>query len=191
MPLLAIFGTTAQIGLGVDATVLKPYKAVGRKRGRKRDIKTAVAVEVYGVAAVAFQAFLISEEHGDFGAVGGSVEHLLGNIVGGIEILYFRLGEQTAFACGLVEYIDARRIEERCEIVEYFVGLGRRGDADRAVSGKFDVADFVAVERIDSRIYGCILLIRQDKIVAAARYAGKHSFLLGDDNLPVGAHGIG
>ena len=135
MPFLAIFRAAAQVGLGVDAAVFKPYEAVGREGGGKRDVEAAVAIEVDGIFAVALDSFLVGEEHRYFRAVGRGIEHLFGHIVVGVEVCHFRTCHHAALAGCLVVGEGCRGVEERGEAVENLVGFRRRRDAGRAEGG--------------------------------------------------------
>ena len=97
MPLLSIFAASAQVGVGADAAHVEHGKgrAAIRESGGHGDVETAVAIEEYGPLAVALESLAIDEEHGNLGPVLAGVEHLLGDVVGGVE---FHFGRERRLA---------------------------------------------------------------------------------------------
>ena len=62
MPCFAVFGAPAEIGLCINTAVFEPEQTVCVERGVESHIEAAVAVEIYGVLAVALKAFFVSDE---------------------------------------------------------------------------------------------------------------------------------
>src|SRR5208282_1217154 len=77
MPVFAEFGTAAQIGDGVNATVLHPEIHAAVESWRQRDVKTAVAVQQGWVLAILLDSLLSDYKHRDLRPVFRGVPNLL------------------------------------------------------------------------------------------------------------------
>ncbi len=76
MPFLTVFTTAAKIREDIDAAHVEPGDIGGAIGWRERDVESAVGVEISGVGTVEFDAFLVDDKHGDFGAILGGREDL-------------------------------------------------------------------------------------------------------------------
>jgi hypothetical protein len=86
VPLLTVLAASAQVGHGVDAAHLHPLQSGDREPGAEGDVEAAVAVQQGGYVPVQLHILVTADEHRDLGAVLGGVEHLLGDVVLGIEV---------------------------------------------------------------------------------------------------------
>ena len=97
MPVFAKLSSAAQVGNGVDATVLHPEKHAAAETRRQRDVKAAVARQQCGVFAVLLDSLLAHDKHRNLRAVLRAVPHLPHVIGGRIDGRRIDLGPERAF----------------------------------------------------------------------------------------------
>ena len=87
VPRGAELAAAADVGERIDAALLQPQLALGRRIVRRlADLEPAVGVEQGGVAAVELDVLPVDQEVGDFRAVARHRLALLGDEVGGVEL---------------------------------------------------------------------------------------------------------
>ncbi len=127
MPFVAIFGTAAEIGLRVDTAVFKPKQTVGIEARVESDVETSVAIEVYGVLSVGHHILVPHGKHRHLSAVGRGIEHLLCDIILGIEAFDFGLMIECALSACNIIFEECRRINKRREsIIDLIIVAARR-----------------------------------------------------------------
>ncbi len=182
MPLLAILATATQVHVGADAAAVhhgKQGAGVG-EGGVEAHVEAAVTVEEGGALAVALEALLVDEEHGDAGSVLAVEEDLLGHIVVALEV-DLGLEEEVALARLQVILVDGTGEGVTGETVEDLLGVLLGAEADRAVSGQLDLADQLAVQVIQVGVARSILVIGEDELVVGHHSTGENGILLGDE----------
>ena len=151
MPCLAILRTSTQIRLCINAASLQERNAAAGKSGRQRDVEATVAIEINGILAVAFQAFLIGEEHRNTGAVLAGVEHLFGGVAVQVEI-HLRSCEKRALVLLKIILIDGSGNGKGSKGIEALRLSPLTTEADTSHRRQFHLTDPLTVETVDKRM---------------------------------------
>ena len=185
VPFFAVLATSAQIGLGEEAALLKPPRVFRIPARVEIDEEAAITGHQSRSVAVALHAFFGGDEHRNARAVFGFVENLLDLVVVGVE-RHLRFSEDFGLAGGNVVAINGGRDDERLEAVESFVRILASIElGGRAEGGIFEVSDLVAVESEDIGLGDDIVESGDEQLSAHDGDAGDDVGGLGDDGGPV------
>src|SRR5690606_36450304 len=83
---LAVFPPAPEIGYRIDSPLFHPDGVHNAEGWGEADVEAPISVEHGGIFAIALQAFFISDDHGDPGAVLGGVEDLFGFVILRVEV---------------------------------------------------------------------------------------------------------
>ena len=182
VPLLAIFATTTQVGVGTDAALVNHGKrsACVAEARIHRHVETAITIEEHWSLAILLHALLVDEEHGNHRTILAGIEHLLGNVVVGIQG-NLRLEERSRLSCLGIIAVDSAWESIGGEIVENLATSVLAAEAHRAQCRKLDFVNFIAIGIIEIGMSAGIAVVGDDELVVRHLDAAQHPLLLGDE----------
>ena len=182
VPLFAILATATQVGVGTDASLVNHGKWCARiaEAWVHRHVEAAISVEEHWSLAVLLHALLVDEEHGNLSAVLAGVEHLLGDVVLGIE-RHLGLEERSGLASAGVVAVDGAGEGVGGEVVEHLAALVLAAEAHRAQRGELDFVDLLATGVVEVGMSAGVAVVGDDELVVRHLNAAEHPLLLGDE----------
>ena len=119
VPILAVLVAATQVHLGINAAILDEGQARSAEARIERHVEAAVTVQEGRVVAVFLQAFLIGQEHRDFGTILRGDKDLLRNVVVRLEVDGGRAEHGGGVVVDVV-LVNRGREDERGESIEHF-----------------------------------------------------------------------
>ena len=182
VPLLAILATTTQVGVGANAALVNHGEwGAGVAEARvHRHVEASVAIEEYGSLTVFLHALLVDEEHGNLGAILAGIEHLLGDVVLGVEG-HLRL-EKWSRLVGLgIVAVDGGGEGVGGEVVEHLAASVLAAEAHRTERWKLDFLNLVAVAVVEIGMSASVAVVGDNELVVRHLDAAENPLLLGDE----------